>query len=111
MAIAIEHDAWQAVVLAVDDAIAGGGRGGACTLGQSAASLDGLADLGAEPGLVDGGGSAVVQHLHPDGRGGVPEADGYEGAVVVEHHGQIAGCTLAVHGRDRAIEQPRVATA
>ena len=52
-----------------------------------------------------------MEDPYPHGRLGVPQAYGGELALVVEDHGEVAGCSLVGVGRDRRVEEPRVPSA
>ena len=104
--VAIDDEAGQAVVLAVDEPVAGGRR---IELGRERRpSLDRRAEPRPEPCRVDRHRRALVEHLHADGRRRVPQPDRDEAAVVVEHDGEVAGRALAGGAADRAVVQPRV---
>ncbi len=104
--VAVDHQPGEAVVLAVYDAVPV--RRGSLVGGQRRTPCRRLAQAGAEPRGVDRRRRAFVEHLHADRRGRIPQADGDETPVVVEHDREVAGCTLARRLADRPLVEPRM---
>ncbi len=102
----IGHEPAEAIVLAVDQPVPGGGP--RCQERPTPGGGDGEAVV--QPCLVDDGRPAGVEHPDANGRCRIPQPDGEKSAIVIEHHRQVARGPLVAHGLDRPIEEPRVPT-
>jgi hypothetical protein len=101
--VAVDDQPGQAVVLAVDKAIAV--RVLRC---ERHAELRGGCEFFLKPIGVDDGGGAALQHAHADGRSWVVETDGEEFAFVIEDDGEITRNTRVALLGDGVLEDPRV---
>ena len=101
--ITVEHEAWQAIVLAMDKPIAVG-----------VFFIQGCAQLGDDdkfvlkPICVNGGGFARLQDAYADRRRGVIQTNGEKAALVIEDNGKVAGRTCMTLPGDGLIEYPRM---
>ena len=105
VAVAVDHQARQAVVLTVHAAIGGGGG----RVGELAAKLDRRQQaLPPEVG-VDRSWITVMKDPDPDGGRRVVEADGHEAPLVVEHDGEITAGPAVAGAGHRGVVDPGVA--
>ncbi len=102
--VAIDHEAGQAVVLPVDEAIPGGVAG---LLQRPPVRQRGAQSPGPER-RVDRRRPAVVQDTDADRRVRVVQADGDERPVRIEDDRQVARGPVVADGRDRPVEHPRM---
>ena len=88
--VAVDDQSGQRVVLAVHDPVASG-RDGRRRLFESGAPLASSVEASAEELRIDRCRTAAVQDLHPDRGVRIPQPDGDELTILVEHHCQVAG--------------------
>ena len=101
--IAVNDQPRQAIVFAVDKAVAGG------TLGQQGrAQLRGGTQFVFEPVPVNGGRLIVLQNAHADWGVGIEQTYGQKAAFAVENNGQVAGCALVTLLANGLVKKPGV---
>ena len=99
--VAVEDEAGQTVVLAVDETVAGG-----VLSFEGGAQARSIYKFVLKPVGVDGRGFAGLQNAHADRRGGVVQTDRQKAPLVIEDDGQIAGRARVTLLADGLIENP-----
>lgn len=102
--VAVEDEAGEAVVFAVDDSVAGG-------FGTEVSFGDRFGEAFLPEGGVDGSWFAGVDDSDADGGVGIVETDGEEFVVAIEDDGEFAGFGGAVLVFDAVAEDPGMAGA
>ena len=104
--VAVHHDPRQAVVLAVDEPVAGRGAGA-----ERLAQAHRLGQPGLEPRPVDRRRAVALEDAHANRGVRVVESDGEEAVAAVVDDRQVAGVPLAALLADRLGVEPRMALA
>src|SRR5947207_2427979 len=101
ISVTVEHQAWQAIVLAVDKAIAGG-----VFFFKRGTHVGGDDKFVLKPIRVDDGGVTRLQDTHTDRGRGVIQTNREKAALAIEDDGEIAGGALVALLTDGLIEYP-----